>query len=99
MILLVYLVTLCDWWFSVGCLFFFCALCTHVILLAVTGCVSAFPRAPTRAYFVRYLAVTVKIRTLESIFPVLLAGSIVCLLSVRTCDSISGNKLCVRPPR
>ena len=38
-------------------------------------------RCPTclcaRAYFARYLTVTVKIRTLESIFPFLLAGSLV----------------------
>ena len=51
--------------------------CAHVIQLVVTGCVSSLPRAPARAYFVRYLTVTVKIRTLESIFPVLLAGSLV----------------------
>ena len=35
------------------------------------------PRVPVRACFARYLTVTVKIRTLESIFPVLLAGSLV----------------------
>ena len=52
--------------------------CARVITLAVTGCVSALPRVPARAhYFARYLTVTVKIRALESIFPVLLAGSLV----------------------
>ena len=57
---------------------FFRALCARVIPLAVTGCVSALPRAPALAhYFVRYLMVKVKIRTLESIFLVLLAGSLV----------------------
>ena len=73
----VYLVTQCDWWFSVVCLFFFHAPFARVIPLEVTGCVSALPRAPARAYFARYLTVTVKIRTLESIFPVLLASSLV----------------------
>ena len=49
--------------------------CARVIPLAVTSCVSDLPCAPARAhYFARYLTVTVKIRTLESIFPVLLAG-------------------------
>ena len=79
MSLLIYLVTQCDWWFSIFCLLFVRALCAPVIPLAVTGCVSALPRAPARAYFVRYLTVMVKIRTLESIFPVLLAGSLVWL--------------------
>ena len=40
-------------------------------------CVRFHPYACTRAYFARYLTVTVKIHTLESIFPVLLAGSLV----------------------
>ena len=35
------------------------------------------PCACARAYFARYLTVMVKIYTLESIFPVLLAGSLV----------------------
>ena len=77
MSLLVYLVMRCDWWFSVVCLFFVRAPCALVIPLVVTGCVFAPPRAPVRAYFARYLTVTVKVRTLESIFPVLLAGSLV----------------------
>ena len=51
--------------------------CARVISLALTGCVSALPRAPALAYFARYLTVTVNIRTIESIFPVLLAGSLV----------------------
>ena len=75
--LLVYLVTQCDWCFSIVCLLFVCALCAPVIPLVVTGCVSALPRAPARAYFARYLTVMVKIRILESIFPVFLAGSLV----------------------
>ena len=50
----------------------------RVIPLAVTGCVSALPRVPARMhYFVRYLTVMVKTRTLESIFPVSLVGSLV----------------------
>ena len=54
------------------------ALRPRVIPLAVTGCVSALPRAPAHAhYFARYLTVTVKIHTLEIIFSVLLAGSLV----------------------
>ena len=54
------------------------ALRARVIPLAVTGCVSALPHARVRAhYFARYLTVTVKIRTLESIFPIVLAGSLV----------------------
>ena len=77
MSLLVFLVTQCDWWFSVVCLLFVCDPCARVIPLVVTGYASAFPRAPARAYFARYLMVAVKIRTLESIFPVLLAGSLV----------------------
>ena len=77
MSLLVYLLTRFDWWFSVVFLLFVRALCARVIPLEVTGCVSAFPRAPARAYFARYLTVTVKIRTLESIFPVFLSGSLV----------------------
>ena len=52
--------------------------CARVIPLAVTGCVFALPRAPAHAhYFAWYLMVTVNIRTLESIFPVFLAGSLV----------------------
>ena len=68
MSLLVYLVTRYDWWFSIVCLLFVRAPCARVITLAVTSCVSALPRAPVRAYFVRYLTVMFKIRTLESIF-------------------------------
>ena len=53
-------------------------LCARVIPLAVMGRMSALPHAPARAhFFARYLTVTFKIRTLESIFPVLLAGSLV----------------------
>ena len=77
MSLLVFFVTLCDWWFYVGCLLFVLALSARVIPLAVTDCVSTFPHVPTRAYFARYLTVTVNIWTLESIFPVSLAGSLV----------------------
>ena len=52
-----------------GSLLFVRAPCAHVIPLAVTGCVSSFPCAPTRAhYFARYLTVTVKIRTLKLSF-------------------------------
>ena len=51
--------------------------CARVIPLVITVCVFALPRAPARAYCARYLKVTVKIRTLEIIFPVLLAGSLV----------------------
>ena len=40
-------------------------------------CVRFPPCACARPYFASYLTVTVKIRTLESIFPVLLAGSLV----------------------
>ena len=40
-------------------------------------CVRSPSCACARTYFARYLTVTVKIRTLESIFPVLLAGSLV----------------------
>ena len=77
MSLLVYLVTRCDWWFSVVCLLFVRAPSVCVITLAVTCCVSALPHSPACVYFARYLTITVKIRTLESIFPVLLAGSLV----------------------
>ena len=57
---------------------FLSALCTRAIPLAVTGCVSALPHARVRAHhFVRYLTVTVKIRTLGSIVPVAIAGSLV----------------------
>ena len=77
MSLLVYFVTQCDWWFSIFFLLFIRAPCARVIPLAVTGCVYNFPRAPARAYFSRYVTVAVKIRTLESIFLVLLAGSLV----------------------
>ena len=53
-------------------------LCARAIPLAVTGCVSALLRAHACAhYFARCLTVTVKIRTLESIFPVFLVGSLV----------------------
>ena len=46
----------------VGSLLVARAPCTHAILLAVTGCVSALPRPPARAYYIaRYLMVTVKI--------------------------------------
>ena len=77
MSLLVYLVTQYDWWFSVVCLLFVRALCARFIPLAITGCVSDLSRVPARAYFARYLTVTVKIRTLEIIFSVLLVGSLV----------------------
>ena len=61
-----------------GSLLVFRTPCVRVILLAVTVYVSYLPPAPARAhYFARYLMVTVNIRTLESIFPVLLAGSLV----------------------
>ena len=43
MSLIVYLVTQCDWWFSIVCLMSVCAPFARVILLAVTGCVSAPP--------------------------------------------------------
>ena len=76
MSLLVYLVTRYDWWFSVVCLLFVRAPCALVIPLEVTGCVSALARARPCVYFARYLTVTVKKRTLEIIFPVLLAGSL-----------------------
>ena len=52
--------------------------CARVVPLAVTGCVSALQCVHTRMhYFARYLMVMVKIRTLENIFPVVLAGSLV----------------------
>ena len=61
-----------------GSLLFVRAPCVRVIALVVTDFVSALPRASARAhYFERYLTVTVKICTLESMFPVLLSGSIV----------------------
>ena len=61
-----------------GALLFVRAPRAHVIPLAVIGCVSALPRASVRShYFAPYLMVTVKIRTLESIFPVFLDGSLV----------------------
>ena len=60
-----------------GALLFFRSPRARVIPLVVTGCVSDPPRAPARAYFARYLTVTVRIHTLESIFPVFLAGSLV----------------------
>ena len=57
---------------------FLSALRARVIPLLVRGCVSALPCARARAYyFVRYLTVTVNIRTLESSFPVALDGSLV----------------------
>ena len=56
----------------------FSAFRAHVIPLAITGCVSALPPAPACAhYFAQYLTVMGKILTLETIFPVLLAGSLV----------------------
>ena len=62
-----------------GALLFARSLCSRVIPFAVTGYVSALPRTHARAqYFACYLTVTVKIRTLESILPVLFAGSLVC---------------------
>ena len=61
-----------------GALVFVRAPRARMIPLAVTGCVSALLRARARAHYIaRYLTVTVKIRTLENIFPVLLAGSLV----------------------
>ena len=52
--------------------------CACVIPLVVTGWVSALPRAPVRLhYFARYLTVMVNIQTLESIFTVSFAGSLV----------------------
>ena len=61
-----------------GSLFFVCTPCARVIPFAVTGCVSDLPCVPVCAhYFDCYSIVTVKIRTLEIIFPVLLAGSLV----------------------
>ena len=61
-----------------GALLFVRAPCARVIPLAVTDFVSALPHATAHAhYFARYLTVTVKIRTLESIFRVALAGSLV----------------------
>ena len=39
-------------------------------------CVRSPPCACARPYFARYLTITVKIRTLEIIFPVVLAGSL-----------------------
>ena len=66
-----------------GFLLFVRAPRARVIPLAVTSCVSALSRAPARAhYFARYLKVTVMIRTLENIFPVALAGSLVCWYSL-----------------
>ena len=54
------------------------ALRVHAITLAVTGCVSALPRARAHVhYFVRYLIVTVKILTLGSNVVVALAGSLI----------------------
>ena len=54
------------------------ALRARAILLAVTGCVSALLCARVRAhYFAGYLTIAVNIRTLESISPVALAGSLV----------------------
>ena len=74
MSLLVYLVTRCDWWSSVVCPRSMRA-CDSI---GGNAFVSALPRVPARAhYFALYLTVTVHIRTLESIFPVLLAGSLI----------------------
>ena len=60
------------------------ALCARAVPLAVTGCVSALPRARTRACvcacehsFARCLMVTVKIHTLGINVPVVLSGSLV----------------------
>ena len=54
------------------------ALRARAVPLAVTGCVSALPRARVRVhYFARYLTVMVKIRTLGSNVAVALAGSLV----------------------
>ena len=53
-----------------GSLLVVCAPCARVITFAVTSCVSDLPHGPVRAYFARYLTVTVKICTLESILPV-----------------------------
>ena len=54
------------------------ALRARAIPLAVTGCVSALPRARARThYFARYLTVTVKIRTLGRNVAVALDGSLV----------------------
>ena len=54
------------------------ALRARAIPLAVTGYVSALPRAHAHVhYFTRYLTVTVNIRTLGSNFAVALAGSLV----------------------
>ena len=62
----------------VGSLLFVRAPCARVIPLVVTVFLSAIPLVPTRThYFVRYLTVMVKVRTLENIFPVSLAGSLV----------------------
>ena len=72
--LLVYLVTQYDWWFSVG----FRRSVWACDSIGGNGlCVRSPTCACARAYFARYLTVTVKIRTLESIFLVLLAGSLV----------------------
>ena len=54
------------------------AIRARAISLAASGFVSALPRAPAHAhYFARYLTVTVNIQTLEIIFLVSLAGSLV----------------------
>ena len=52
------------------------AIHAHAISLEVTGCVSTIPRVRVH-YFARYLMVMVHIRTLGSIVPVVLAGSLV----------------------
>ena len=59
-------------------IYFLSALHARAIPLAVTGFVSSPVRARAHAhYFARYLTVTVKIRTLGSNVPVVLAGSLV----------------------
>ena len=91
------LVTQCDWWFSVGSLLFVRTLCACEIPLAVMGCVSNLPCAPARAYFARYLTVTVKICTLESILPVFsrwLSRLVGLTLTVKLTHPCSEQKLC-----
>ena len=65
---------------EISLVFIYCVsvLRERAIPLTVTGCVSALPYARVCAHYsARYLTVTVKILTLESIFPVALAGSLV----------------------
>ena len=71
MSLLVYLVTRCDWWFSVFlCVVFPRSVRTCYSIGGNRLCVRFPPCACARAYFARYLKITVKIRTLESILTV-----------------------------